>query len=104
MDVKSAFLHAEMDQDVYVVQPQGFCQESDSGTRLVWRMKKVLYGLKQAPLLWQQHVKTHLTKVGFKQSVFDQCLYMKIEEENEPVYVIHHVDDFLVIGPKGKRL
>ena len=48
MDVKNAFLHGDLSEEIYMEHPQGFMQDSS----LVCRLKKYLYGLKQAPRAW----------------------------------------------------
>jgi hypothetical protein len=48
MDMKNAFLHGDLSEEIYIDQPQGFMQDSS----LVCRLKKYLYGLKQAPREW----------------------------------------------------
>nr|GEW03515.1 retrovirus-related Pol polyprotein from transposon TNT 1-94 [Tanacetum cinerariifolium] len=50
MDVKTAFLHGTLKEDVYVCQPEGFIDADHSSH--VYKLKKVLYGLKQAPRAW----------------------------------------------------
>ncbi|RYC77496.1 hypothetical protein BFJ63_vAg19630 [Fusarium oxysporum f. sp. narcissi] len=50
MDIKTAFLYGEIDEEIYVEQPEGF----DDGTERVWKLRKALYGLKQSPRIWYQ--------------------------------------------------
>ena len=50
MDVKSAFLHGNLNEEVYVDKPPGYVQQSNA--RKVYHLKKDLYGLKQAPRAW----------------------------------------------------
>nr|KYP62892.1 Retrovirus-related Pol polyprotein from transposon TNT 1-94 [Cajanus cajan] len=50
LDVKSAFLHGELNDEVYVEQPKGYVQKDDP--QKVYKLKKALYGLKQAPRAW----------------------------------------------------
>ena len=48
MDAKSAFIHGDLKEEIYMDQPQGYIQNSS----LIFRLKKSLYGLKQAPRAW----------------------------------------------------
>ena len=48
MDVKSAFLHGDLEEEIYMKQPEGFIDDPS----LVCRLRKSLYGLKQAPRAW----------------------------------------------------
>ena len=63
MDVKTAFLHGAIKEDVYVEQPLGF--EVQDWVTHVCRLKKALYGLKQAPKAWYERIDSYLMKLGF---------------------------------------
>ena len=58
MDVKTAFLHGEIEEEIYIEQPQGF--ESHDADTHVCRLKKALYGMKQAPRAWYSTINTYL--------------------------------------------
>ena len=47
MDVKTAFLNGELDEDIYMIQPEGYVEESNPN--LVCKLNRSLYGLKQSP-------------------------------------------------------
>ena len=64
LDVKSAFLHGELDETVYVDQPCGYVQKGDEHE--VYKLKKALYGLKQAPRAWYSHIEAYFLKEGFE--------------------------------------
>jgi len=71
MDVKCAYLHAPIDEDVFVTQPQGY-----ETTDKVWKLKKSLCGLKQSGRNWHNLLHEYLTnELSFKQSSADPCLY-----------------------------
>jgi hypothetical protein len=61
MDVKSAFLHGDLDEEIYMEQPLGFVQDSS----LVCRLRLSLYGLKQAPRAWYEKMDSFLIFAGF---------------------------------------
>ena len=44
LDVKTTFIHVDLDEEIYMAQPQGF--EVKGKENLVWKLKKSLYGLK----------------------------------------------------------
>ena len=76
MDVKTAFLNGEIEEEVHVEQPDGFVvhgKESD-----VCRLKKALYGLKQAPRAWYGRIDGFLVRLGFTKNVADSNLYYKV--------------------------
>ena len=51
-DIKNAFVHAEIDEEIYIEQPIGFINNKGQNKNIVCKLNKALYGLKQAPRLW----------------------------------------------------
>ena len=97
VDIKTAFLRANLDKEVYLQQPAG----QTDGTTRVYRLRKALYGLKQSPRCWEQELGSYLIGQGFKRCQSDQALYIRFRAE-DTVYVPVYVDDLLVMGtPKG---
>ncbi|GJR48286.1 retrovirus-related pol polyprotein from transposon TNT 1-94 [Tanacetum coccineum] len=75
MDVKTAFLNGELNEVVYVSQPEGFVDPEHPSH--VYRLKKALYGLKQAPRAWYDKLSMFLIKSGFTKGVVDPTLFMR---------------------------
>jgi transposase InsO family protein len=94
MDVKSAFLHPKIEEEVYMAQPEGF-QQGD----LVCRLHKALYGLKQAPRAWYQEINAFLQGIGLRNSSADPNLYMDANN-----LLLLFVDDVLIFAKGVKPL
>ena len=92
MDVKSAFLNGDLEEEVYIEQPKGFILENDA--KLVCRLKKALYGLKYAPRAWYYHLDKYLHQQGFSKGSVDSNLYKRIETDKLLIIVIY-VDDII---------
>ena len=75
LDVDSAFLYADLDEEVFMTPPPGM--ELDEGFCL--KLLKSLYGLKQAPRNWNKNIVEHIKSLGFKQCVLDNCLFGNLE-------------------------
>ena len=65
MDVKSAYLHAPLEEEIYVKPPPGFEAVDESGGKLVWKLLKSLYGLKQSGRNWHNHLREFLLEKKF---------------------------------------
>eukprot|EP00253_Pinus_taeda_P011643 PITA_11643 len=74
MDVKFAFLHGDLHEEIYMEQPTGFIKIDSS---LVCRLKKSLYGLNQAPQAWYAKMDSFLLETGFSRCHFDNVVYTK---------------------------
>ena len=74
VDVKCAFLHGDINEDIYMHQPQGFV----SNPSFVCRLKKSLYGLKQAPRAWYAKIDGFLLSLSFVRRKYDSNVYLKL--------------------------
>lgn len=95
MDVKSAFLNGELEEEVYVKQPPGF--EDKGSEHKVLKLHKALYGLKQAPRAWNSKLDSTLTSLRFEKSPFEHAVYKKDKGEN-CLLVGVYVDDLVITG------
>ena len=92
MDVNNAFLHGDLQEEVYMMQPPGY--ESDAHPDFVCRLRKALYGLKQAPRAWSNKIEEYLVTIGFLKSNADFSLYVKRTDHGIILLVIY-VDDLI---------
>ena len=102
MDVKTAYLNAPIDCELYVEQPEGY-DVSNKGRKLVWKLKKSLYGLKQSGRNWNNLLHSHLCADGFEQSDADPCMYCKTSEYGR-VMIVFWVDDIIVAASSEQLL
>ncbi|GJV10848.1 retrovirus-related pol polyprotein from transposon TNT 1-94 [Tanacetum coccineum] len=103
MDVKTAFLNGELNEVVYVSQPEGFVDPEHPSH--VYRLKKALYGLKQAPRAWYDKLSAFLIKSGFTKGVVDPTLFTR-KTGKHLLLVQIYVDDiiFASTNPKACKL
>lgn len=93
MDVKNAFLHGHLKEDVYMLQPPGF--KDSSCPSYVCKLNKSLYGLKQAPQAWFELFTTYLLTLGFVASLADSSLFVRLEGTS-CTYLLLYVDDIII--------
>ncbi|KAG7597916.1 Reverse transcriptase RNA-dependent DNA polymerase [Arabidopsis suecica] len=94
LDVKTAFLHGELKEKIYMAPPEGY--EDLFKEDEVCLLNKSLYGLKQAPKQWNEKFDTYMSEIGFLRSEYDSCAYMKKLADGSMVYLLLYVDDMLV--------
>eukprot|EP00253_Pinus_taeda_P024840 PITA_24840 len=94
MDVKSAFLHGDLHEEIYMEQPIGFIQTDST---LVCQLKKSLYGLKQAPRAWYAKMDSFLLESGFSRCHSDNTVYTKKVVKSLIILVLY-VDDLFFTG------
>ena len=76
MDVKIAFLNGNLDEEVYMIQPEGFIDPTNAGK--VCKLRKSIYGLKQASQSWNLHFDEVVKGFGFIRNGEDACVYKKV--------------------------
>ena len=93
MDVKTAFLNGNLDEDIYMEQPEGFTKKGNE--HLVCKLKKSIYGLKQASRQWYIKFNNTITSFGLKENIVDQFIYLKVSG-SKFIFLILYVDDILL--------
>lgn len=93
MDVKTAFLNGNLEDEVFMKQPEGFV----SNSKLVCKLNKSLYGLKQSSREWNKVFHEYVLSLGFKQCLSDNCLYIK-HQEGKILYLLLYVDDIMIVS------
>ena len=101
MDVKSAFLNGDLNEEVYVEQPPGFVKRGNEHKVLI--LKKALYGLHQAPRAWNSKLNNTLLSLNFKRSLSEYAIYTKRRREAQLVIGVY-VDDLIIIGASGEEI
>ncbi|KAL2237238.1 UNVERIFIED_CONTAM: Retrovirus-related Pol polyprotein from transposon TNT 1-94 [Sesamum indicum] len=99
MDVKTAFLHGDLEEEIYMVQPEGY----NGDDQQVCHLKKSLYGLKQAPRQWYRKFDNFMLEIGFSRCNADHCCYVKRFNEFFIILLLY-VDDILIAGSNVKEI
>jgi hypothetical protein len=101
-DVKNAFLHGTLQEEVYMELPPS-CKQQTEGNKQVCRLRKSLYGLKQSPRAWFGRFTNFMKTVGYTQSNSDHTLFLKHNEKHITILIVY-VDDIIVTGDdSGER-
>ena len=96
MDVHNAFLHGDLNEEVYMKLPPGF---NSSDSTKVCRLRKSLYGLRQAPRCWFEKLSTALKDYGFQQCLSDYSLFTYTKGTTQ-IQILIYVDDLIITGNK----
>nr|GEW82310.1 ribonuclease H-like domain, reverse transcriptase, RNA-dependent DNA polymerase [Tanacetum cinerariifolium] len=99
--VKSAFLHGDLKEEVYVTQPEGFVQQGNTGK--VYKLIKALYGLRQAPRGWNVKLDQTLKSLDFKKCNLEQAVYTR-RSKTSTLTVGVYVDDLIITGTPRKEI
>ncbi|KAK1423986.1 hypothetical protein QVD17_19297 [Tagetes erecta] len=101
MDVKTAFLNGNLEEEIYMEQPEGFKVTGQENK--VCKLVKSLYGLKQAPKQWHQKFDHVMLDSGFKINECDKCVYVKDTPDGYVILCLY-VDDMLIAGSNEKMV
>jgi len=94
MDVKNAFLHGDLKEDIYMTPPPGLFSSPSSA---VYMLKQSLYGLKQAPRAWFEKFRFTLLRLSFVQSQYDSSLF-QCKTSAGLILLLVYVDDIVITG------
>ena len=101
MDVMTAFLNGNLDEEIYMSQPEGFIEQDQE--QKFYRLLKSIYGLKQAPRCQNIKCDEMIKSYGFHQSLDEACVY-KLYREKSIVFLVLYIDDILLMGDNVKLL
>jgi hypothetical protein len=104
LDFVMAFTQADVERDLYMELPKNFTMPGTKITyadkdKYVLKLRKNLYGQKQAGKVWYDHLKERLTKLGFTQSKFDECVFYY----GKTIFLVY-TDDTILLGPDKEEI
>ncbi|KAH9769407.1 Integrase catalytic domain-containing protein [Citrus sinensis] len=93
-NVKTSFLHGDLQEEIVMSQPEGFVDSK----HLDWvcLVRKSLYGLKQSPRQWYLKFDSYMQELKFQKSSYDCCVYLRKTHGEEVIYLVLYVDDMLL--------
>ncbi|GJY04159.1 retrotransposon protein, putative, ty1-copia subclass [Tanacetum coccineum] len=94
MDVKTAFLNGYLDEDIYMVQPEGFVDPNHP--KKVCELQRSIYGLKQASKSWNKRFDEEIKRFGFDQNLDEPCVYQEANGSNV-TFLVLYVDDIMIM-------
>jgi len=96
LDVKTTFLHGDLEEEIYMVQPEGFVVKGKEN--FVCRLRKNLYGLKLAPRQWYRKFDSFMMDHGYDKTSSDHCVFVKKFPNGKYIILLLYVDDMLIVG------
>ena len=95
LDVKNAFLHGELMEEVYMDVPPGFGTIQTVGK--VCKLRKSLYGLKQSPRAWFDRLRRAMVGMGYQQTNADHTVFFRQHKDHTTLLAVY-VDDIIITG------
>uniref|UniRef100_A0A5B6ZAJ2 Putative retrotransposon protein, Ty1-copia sub-class n=1 Tax=Davidia involucrata TaxID=16924 RepID=A0A5B6ZAJ2_DAVIN len=94
LDVKIAFLHGDLHEEIYMSQPDGF--KVLGRENWACKLSKSLYGLKQSPRQWYKQFDRFMMNQRYTRSQFDHCVYFRKLQDGSFIYLLLYVNDILI--------
>ena len=94
LDVKTAFLHGDLEEEIYMSQPDGYKVADKEDW--VCKLSKSLYGLKQSPRQWYKRFDQFMMGQKYTRSKYDHCVYLRKLQDESYIYLLLYVDDMLI--------
>ena len=95
MDVKTAFINSNLEEEIYMIQPEGFIAKNQE--HMVCKLKRSIYGFKQASRSWNIRFDQAIKLFGFEQNLDEPRVY-KRHQDKVAMFLVLYVDDILLIG------
>ena len=102
LDVQTAFLNADVEENVFVKMAPGYETNDEAGVPFLIKLKNILYGLRQNPKNWFSTMDVELAVIGFRPLKSDLCVYV-YEDETGFVVLTLYVNDIMFLSA-GKPL
>ncbi|RVW82205.1 Retrovirus-related Pol polyprotein from transposon RE2 [Vitis vinifera] len=96
LDIKNAFLHGELLEEVYMEQPPGFVAQREFG--LVCKLRRSLYGLKQSPRAWFGCFSSVVQEFGMLRSEANHSVFYHHNSPSQCIYLVVYMDDIVITG------
>ena len=95
MDVKTAFLNDNLEEEIYMMQSECFIEKNQE--HMICKLNNSIYGLKQAFRSWNIRFDQAIKSFGFEQNLDEPCVY-KRHRDKVVMFLVLYVDDILLIG------
>ena len=96
LDVKTAFLHGDLKEEIYIDQLEGFKVKGKE--HMICKLKKSMYSLKQASRQWYKKFDSFMVGHGYTRTNADHCVYVRKFPNGKFVILLLYVDDMLIVG------
>ena len=102
LDIKTAFLHGDLDEDIFMEQPEDLKVKGKEN--MVCKLKKSLYGLKQGPRQWYKKFDSFMMSQEYKRAFADPCVYVRRFLDEKFIILVLYVDDMLIVGQDANMI